>query len=120
MRRLYVKRQRALACFGTTYHCILGQSPEAHLRWVQEQDRTELMQAHGSNALRNGETICLELDEGANSLFVIAYLEQRELMTQAVPIPPGTEDLLCTVVTEYDGYRRLSLRLVPGDPDAAE
>ena len=118
MRKLYVKRQRALACFSVTYHCILGQSQEDHLRWVREQSRPELMRSREPGGMRNGETICLELGEGPSSIFVIAYLEQRDLMTRLLPIPAGTEDLLCTVVTQYDGNRRLALELVPGDPDA--
>ena len=118
MRKLYVKRQRALACFGISYHCVLGRSLEEHLKWVETQDRDTLMQSHGPGSMRNGETVCLEIGAGPGSLFVIAYLEQRVLTTRLLPIPPGPEDLLCTVVTRYDGNRRLSLELVPGDPDA--
>jgi len=114
MRKLYVTRKRALACFGLAYHCILGTSREEHLAWVKEQNREELMQDPGQAPVRNGETICLELGKEASSLFVIAYLEQRELMTQIIPIPAGTEDLWVSVVTDFDGNRRLSMRLVPG------
>ena len=39
MRKLYLTRQRALACFGTAYHCILGKSQEEHLEWVRQQPR---------------------------------------------------------------------------------
>ena len=117
MRKLYVKRQRALACFGIAYHCILDRSREEHLKWVERQDREELMQYRGPESMRNGETICLDLGEGPGSIFVVAYPEHGVLSTRELPIPPGTEDLLCTVVTRFDGNRRLSLELVPGDPD---
>ena len=117
MRKLYVKRQRALACFGTAYHCVLGQSPEEHLRWAANQDRKDLMRYTGPGSLANGQTICLELDEGPTTIFVAAYLENRDLTTPVLPIPSGDQDLLCTVVTNYDGNRRLSLELVPGDPE---
>ena len=52
MRKLYVKRQRALACFSVTYHCILGQSQEDHLRWVREQSRPELMRSREPGGMR--------------------------------------------------------------------
>ena len=118
MRKLYVKRQRALACFGLAYHCVLNQSQAEHLKWVKDQDREDLMHLRGPGSMRNGETVCLELDEGPGSIFVAAYPEHGVLMTREIPIPPGREDLLCTVVTNYDGNRKLSLELVPGDPDA--
>ena len=114
MRKLYLTRQRALACFGTAYHCILGKSKEEHLEWVRQQPRKDLMQYHGPESVRNGETVCLELGEEASSLFVIAYLEQRELMTRTLPIPAGDEDLWISVITNFDGNRRLSLQLAPG------
>jgi len=117
MRKLYVKRQRALACFGTAYHCILGQSREEHIRWAEQQDRKTLMQREDPSALLNGETVCLEMEDAPSSLLVAAYLENRILTTQLVPIPAGTGNLLCTVVTHFDGARRLYLELVPGDPD---
>ncbi len=117
MRKLYIKRQRALACFGLCYHAIVGVSQETHLAWVRQQPREELLRYHGPESLRNGETIALDIGEAESSVFVVAYLQQRELMTRLLPIPPGTEDLLCTVVTNYDGNRRLSLELVPGDPE---
>ena len=114
MRKLYVTRKRALACFGLAYHCILGKSKEEHLSWVEEQSRQVLMQSHGPTAIRNGETLCLELGEGQSSLFVIAYLEQRNLMTQIIPIPAGDKDLWVSVITEFDGNRRISMKLIPG------
>ena len=120
MRYLYVKRQRALACFGTAYHCVLNQPLAEHLAWAETQDRETLMRLRDDQTLRNGETICMALGEGPGSLFVIAYLENRNLTTRELPIPPGDQDLLCTVVTEFDGNRRISLELVPGDPDLSD
>ena len=113
MRKLYVTRQRALACFGLLYHCVLGTSREDHLAWTENQNREELMCDIGHNAVRNGETICLELGEEATSLFVIAYLEKRNLITQTVSIPAGTDDLRVSIVTDYDGNRKLSIILIP-------
>ena len=111
MRHLYLKRQRALACFAIAYHCVLGQSIEDHRLWLQNQDRSGLLSAHGPNSLRNGETIRIELDEAPSSLFVIAYQERGELVTQEVAIPAGSEDLCYVVSTVYDGNRQLYLEL---------
>ena len=117
MRNLYITRKRALACFGVLYHCILGASQEEHLAWVETQNREELMCDIGNNAIRNGETICVEIGEQETSLFVIAYLEKRNLMTQTVLIPEGTEDLRACIVTDYDGNRKLAMHVVPGGMD---
>ena len=111
MRKLLISRQRALACFGTAYHCILGQSIEDHERWASEQNRNELMTGHDRNSIRNGETIVLEIPEEATTMFVIAYLEQRNLISQLLDIPAGHDDLHYAVITNFDGNRRLSLEL---------
>ena len=113
MRKLYVTRERALACFALTYHCVIGQTVEEHLRWAEEQDREELMLRHGPGSLRNGETVCLALDEGPGSLFVIAYQEHGTLTTECVALPAGPDDLRYTVKTRFDGDRRLTLTLEP-------
>ena len=111
MRKLIVSRQRALACFGTAYHCIIGQSIEAHQQWASEQDRDVLMTSHAQNSIRNGETIMMEIPEDATTMFIIAYLEQRNLTTQKLTIPAGQTDLHYVVITNFDGNRRLSLEL---------
>ena len=117
MRKLYIKRERALACFAIPYHCVVGQSREEHLRWVAEQDRAELMMLHGPGTMKNGETICMEMDENPSSLFVIAYQEHGELTTQEIAIPAGSSNLAYTVKTQYDGSRRLALELSESPAD---
>ena len=111
MRHLYLKRERALACFAIAYHCVIGQSIENHRLWLQNQDRHALMAAHDPNSVRNGETICIELNEAPSSLFVVAYQEHGELTTQELAIPAGSEDLYFLVSTVYDGNRQLYLEL---------
>ena len=115
MRNVYIKREKALACFGILYHCILGQEPQEHLLWAESQDRPSLMtQEEGS--LRNGGTCCLSLGNEATSLFVIAYLEHGQRMTNPLILPAGTEDLFCTVKTLFNGASELSLELSLSDP----
>lgn len=111
MRKLYVKRERTLACFALTYHCVLGQTVEEHLAWAETRDRAALMLDRGRGALRNGETVCLEIGEEAVLLFVIAYQERGALTTEAVTLPAGDRELRYTVTTEFDGDHRLALRL---------
>ena len=123
MRKIIISRHRALACFGVSYHCVLGMTPEEHLSWVRERNRDILMQFHSPASMGNGETICIGLDDNASTIFVIAYLEKKELMTEVLPIPAGYEDLHFIVETEFDGNRRLSLKLFqeerPGEKEAA-
>ena len=111
MRELYVTRERALACFALTYHCVIGRTIEEHLRWAETRDRAELMLDRDPGTLRNGETACLPIPEEACTLFVIAYREQGVLTTEEVALPAGTEDLRYIVRTEFDGDRRLTLSL---------
>ncbi len=111
MRKLYIRRERALACFAIPYHCVVDEPMAEHLRRIETLDRRTLMLSHDENTVRNGETICLAHDETAGSLFVIAYREHDVLATETLPIPAGDGDLRFTVTTQYDGDRRLSLSL---------
>lgn len=119
MRKLYIRRERALACFAIPYHCVIGQPMEEHLRWAETQDRRALMMSH-ENAMRSGETICLTLDDEPSSLFVIAYQERGALITEELPVPAGTEDLFFVVSTQFDGNRRLCLELSVSEPFSEE
>ena len=119
MRNLYLKRERALACFAIPYHCVIGQTREEHLRWAETRDRPALMTSR-VNAVRSGETICVPLEEEPSSLFVIAYQERGALTTEELPLPAGSDDLYYVVTTQYDGHRRLSLELAPAAPFSQE
>ena len=119
MRRLYVKRIRALACFGINYYCVIGQTPEEHLLWAAQQDRSALMLMENDRMLKNGGEVCMEIPETELPFFVIAYREHSELMTNTVMLPAGKEDLRFEVETIYNGSRKLAIELressVPGD-----
>lgn len=117
MRNLYIKRERALACFALPYHCVLGQDIESHLSWVRTQDRDALMTLRIPGSMRNGETCCLSIDEKESSIFVIAYLAHGELVTESLPIPAGTKDLHYTVETRYNGDNQLFIVLLPSNPE---
>ena len=111
MRRLYVKRIRALACFGINYYCVTGQTAEDHLQWAAQQDRSALMLLENERTLKNGGEVCIEIPETEHSLFVIAYREHSELMTETVMLPAGKEDLRFEVETIYNGSRKLAIEL---------
>ena len=115
MRNLYIKRERALACFALAYRCVIGRSKEEYLQWLQTQDRSALMTAQDAYSIKNGGTICVELDEEPTTLFVIACQEHGALMTPVAAIPPGREDLYFVVLTVYDGNRKLCLDLKQED-----
>ena len=111
MRKLYVKRERALACFGINYRCVIGENAQNHLEWAADQDRKALMMTVDDKTLRNGSLVCLEIDEEKTTLFVIAYREHSELISNTVKIPAGKMDLSYIVQTVYDGDKRLALNL---------
>ncbi len=111
MRRLYVKRIRALACFGINYYCVTGQTAEDHLQWAAQQDRSALMLLENERTLKNGGEVCIEIPETEISFFVIAYREHSELMTETVMLTAGKEDLRFEVETIYNGSRKLAIEL---------
>ena len=111
MRRLYVKRIRALACFGINYYCVTGQTAEDHLQWAAQQDRSALMLLENDRTLKNGGEVCIEIPETELPFFVIAYREHSELMTETVMLPAGKEDLRFEVETIYNGSRKLAIEL---------
>lgn len=114
MRNLHITRERALACFALPYHCVIGQTIGEHLRRVEVQERAALMTSR-ENAVRNGETVCIPIDEAESTLFVIAYQEHGALTTEELPIPAGAAELHYTVATQFDGDRRLYLTLTKTD-----
>ena len=111
MRKIYITRERALACFGISYQCVIGEELDEHLSRIAGKDRESLMRQMDEGTLLNGRQICLEIPEEATTLFVIAYREHSELSSNKVKIPAGKMDLCYIVQTIYDGNRRLALKL---------
>lgn len=113
MRHLILHRQRALACFAMKYCCILNRDREAFLRSPEGQDPLALLGSGIGPVLRNGETVSIDIGDGGCTFFVAACLDGRNLVTDEVVIPPGTEDAAYVIRTDYDGYKRLSICVVP-------
>ncbi len=113
MRRLIVHRQRALACFAMTYYCLPG-----HVRPLIDGAETgavpALCREHGV-PLRSGESAAVEIGEEPFEFFAVACLDGRNLVMDTCAIPAGTEDVRYTIVTDFDGYKRLQVRLEPGE-----
>mgnify|MGYP004603669243 CR=1 FL=1 len=105
MRRLIVHRQRALACFAMTYYCLPG-----HVRPLIDGAETGDVPA-----LRSGETAAMEIGEAPFEFFAVACLEGRNLVMDTCAVPAGTEDVRYTIVTDFDGYKKLQVRLEPGE-----
>jgi hypothetical protein len=109
MRRLIVHRQRALACFAMTYYCLPG-----HVRPLIDGAETgavpALCREHGV-PLRSGESAAVEIGEEPFEFFAVACLDGRNLVMDTCTIPAGTEDVRYTIVTDFDGYKRLQVRL---------
>lgn len=114
MRKLIVHRERALACFAMKYHCVVDRDREEFLRALAEEEGSIHLWDEGDHALKNGQTISIELGEGRCTFFVVACLDGRDMATETVVIGPGGEDVYFTVVTDYDGNRRLAIRVEPG------
>ena len=112
MRRLIVHRQRALACFAMTYYCL--PSPIRPLiEGMETGDVPALCRKHGV-PLRSGETAAMEIGEAPFEFFAVACLDGRSLIMDTCAIPAGTEDVRYDIITDYDGFRRLQVRLAPG------
>ncbi len=103
MRNLILTRKRALACFGIPYFCMFGEGPNQVLRPATHED-----------AVRNGQTITIPVEEEAFSFFVAIPADMGNFYTKAVQVPAGTEDVHYTVVTYYNGYKVLEFYLEEG------
>lgn len=115
MRKLIVHRQRALAMFAMKYHCVLDRERETFLAELKEREEPVHLWDETEGTLANGQTVSFDIGEGEHTLFVVACLEGRDLATETVAIPAGTADTAYVVVTDYDGNRRLGLRLLPAE-----
>jgi hypothetical protein len=113
MRQLILHRERALAGFAIRYFGVLDRDPAAFVAELERSAETARFAHVGDCALRNGETVSLNLDDGPHTLFVIIYTESRNVVTNLVTIDAGREDAEFTVRTEYDGYRKLQFVLGP-------
>ncbi len=108
MRRLIIHRQRALACFGVPYYCVPGDDIGAVLSMPSGMTPDGV-------AVANGQTVTILIDEAQPGRFFAAMKNgSRCLVTQPVTIPNGTEDVSFTIITDFDGLRRLQLRIVEG------
>lgn len=113
MRKLILHRQKALACFAMKYHCIVNQDKECFLRELAALDQPVHLIDETDFALRNGETIALPLSEDGCRFFVVACLNGWDLPTNEIVVEPGTDDVFYTVVTDFDGNRRLRIYVEP-------
>ena len=111
MRKIYVTRERALACFGISYQWVIGETVDEHLIRIAGADRESLMRKMDEKTLQNGRQICFEIPETETTFFVIAYREHSELVSNKKKIPAGKMDLFYIVQTDYDGNKRLALKL---------
>ncbi len=107
MRRLTIHRQRGLACFGVPYFCIPGSDTAALDALLPGQYQEGV-------ALSNGQKVTIRISERPGQFFVALCTASRRLTTELGEIPAGDEDVCYTVITEYDGNRRLQLRLAEG------
>ena len=112
MRRLIVHRQRALACFAMTYYCLPGRVRPL-IDGAEEGEIPGLCREHGV-PLRSGETAAMEIGEAPFEFFAVACLDGRSLIMDTCAIPAGTEDVRYDIITDYDGFRGLQVRLAPG------
>ncbi len=107
MRRLIVHRARALACFAMPYYCIPGDDAAALCANTAEAKALGI-------PVRNGQTVSVTIGTGEQPFFVAAFGENKTMTTGVAMVPSGTEDVHYTIITDYAGERRLSLRLVEG------
>lgn len=113
MRRLIVHRERALACFAMKYHCVIDRDREEFLAELKDRDQPVHLWGERERALSNGQTISIDIGEERTTFFVVACLDGWDLATEEVVIGPGKEDVSYVVLTDYDGNRRLGIRVVP-------
>lgn len=109
MRHLILHRQRALIAFALKYYCVMSGDREGFLAALARE--REAAQNGAYRALRNGETITVELPEDEASFFVAVFLEGRSIVTDPVPIPPGTEDVEYVILTDRAPYKGMGIAL---------
>ena len=115
MGRLIVHRERALGAFALKYHCFFGKDREAFLGLLEQTPLEERARIPSDCTLKNGEHVTVELGEQGTCFFVAVYLESRNIVTPLVEVPPG--DSLYTIVTDFDRYLGLSLRVERGQSE---
>lgn len=113
MRQLIVHRQRALACFAMTYYCLPGPTRK-FFDGAPESELPALCQTYGV-PLRSGETAAMQIDDAPFEFFAAACLDKRTLLTDSCTVPAGTEDVRFQIITDYDGFRHLQVRLAPAE-----
>jgi hypothetical protein len=111
MRTCIVHRERALACFSIPYFCLLDEDRAALVAGLEGKDQAALLQTSAGVPIRNGQTLRLPIPETGARFFVAAYLGGRNVISDEFVIPAGSEDVSFTIFTEYDGCRRLDVRV---------
>lgn len=110
MRNLIIHRERALAAFALTYYVHVNKNREEHLSALSAMADPRL-EARGDYGLRNGMTVKIPIDQGENWFFVGIYTQEKNHVSQQVPIGAGTEDVSFKIITDFDGNKRLSFRI---------
>jgi hypothetical protein len=112
MRRIIIRRERALAAFALKYYCVFDRDSERFIAELESNTATARFAHVGDVSLRNGETIRVNMDEEDHTFFVMIYTENKNIATNTVSIPAGQEELTYKIITDYDGYRNLTFSVV--------
>ena len=111
MRHLILHRQRALIGFALKYYCVMGGDREGFLAALPMEKAAAQAGESRHRALRNGETITVELSEEGGSFFVAVFLEDRSIVTDPVAIGPGDQDVEYVILTDRAPYKGMGVAL---------
>jgi hypothetical protein len=113
MRHITIHRERALAAFALKYYCVFDRDSERFIAELEANEATARFAHVGDVSLRNGEKIRVGMDEEEHTFFAMIYTENKNIATNTVTVPAGTEDMAYQIITDYDGYRTLSFTIQP-------
>lgn len=120
MRHLILHRQRALIGFALKYYCIMGGDREAFMKSLAWEKAAALAGESRHRALRNGETITVELPQAGGSFFVAVFLEDRSIVTDPVVIGPGEADAEYVILTDRAPYKGMGIALAKVEQQPGE
>ena len=112
MRYLYVCRVRALVAFGFPYQVFLNRDRDRVLAAMAKLQGNQRTAPIGDVTLANGQGVRLPIPPEEFRMFAALCLENGEVASEEVVIPPGHEDVYYDLVTVAQYNRRMKLELV--------
>ena len=106
MRKLVIHREAALCGFAQKYYCYINRDRDAFKDELASIPYPDNIGYEANLWVTNNGTVVMDISEDAGSIFTVLYSENRNIFSDALDYPAGSEDVFIqidTIIRQYYG-----------------